>query len=145
MATFQDRFKQTIGERGYETSMRRSIQTVILYEAHRCIANRLPSMRPFQRKLAFFDQVQALVDATGFMPHQRQEIMWRTGTSKEAMNAETAWKRLKLIEKEIEKLQEKIKPLCEDGRGHDEIMNSFVQQQFVSANSSCLFCIRCTL
>jgi hypothetical protein len=112
--------------------MRRSIQTVILYEAHRCVADRLPSMRPFQRKLAFFDQAIALAETTSLLPHQREEIMWRTGTSKEPMQPDTAWKRMKLIEKEVEKLQEKIKPTCGNGKTHDEIVNDHIQQQYVS-------------
>lgn len=138
MATFMDRFKLAIGERGYEPAMRRSIQTVVLYEAHRCIASRMPSMRPFQRKVAFFDQAKAILEATGFMPHQQEEIMWRTGTSKEAMNAETGWKRLKLIEKEINSLRARIRPFCEEGKSHDDVVNQYIQQQFVSVHVGCL-------
>ena len=92
MASFQERFKQALGPRGYEQCMRRSVQTVILYEAHRCIASRLSSLRPFQRKLAFFDQALALLAQSDLLPHQREEVMWRTGTSKESMQPETAWK-----------------------------------------------------
>jgi len=130
MSTFQERLKQAIGARGYEQSMRRSVQTVILYEAHRCIADKLPSLRPFQRKLAFFDQAMALVEGAGFLPHQREEIMWRTGTSREPMQPETAWKRMKLIEKEVEKVAEKARPLCVIGKSHDDVCNEFIQQQY---------------
>jgi hypothetical protein len=118
MGTFQERLVQIIGDRGYESCMRRSIQTVILYEAHRCVA--------------FFDQAIALAETTSLLPHQREEIMWRTGTSKEPMQPDTAWKRMKLIEKEVEKLQEKIKPTCGNGKTHDEIVNDHIQQQYVS-------------
>lgn len=148
MATFLDRLKQTIGERGYEHGLRRSIQTILLYEAYRCIATRIVGMRPFQRKLAFFDQVTALVEATEFLPHQRAEIMWRTGTSKEAMNSDTAWKRMKLIEKELEKLCDKVKPLCVPGKEHDMVLDEYIQKQFVSSATvlTVIFCrYRCRL
>lgn len=82
MATFQERLKHAIGARGYEHCMRRSVQTVILFEAHRCISDKLPSLRPFQRKLAFFDQAMALLEGTNLLPHQKDEVMWRTGTSR---------------------------------------------------------------
>jgi hypothetical protein len=132
--SFHHRLKGAMGERGYEHCMRRSVQTVILYEAHRCISDRLPSLRPFQRKLAFFDQAMALVDTASdyLLPHQQEEIMWRTGTSKEPMQPETAWKRMKLIEKEVEKVVEKIRPLCEEGRAHEEVCTDYIQQQYVS-------------
>lgn len=132
MATFQARLKEVIGPRGYENSMRRSVQSVILYEAHRCIADRLPSLRPFQRKLAFWDQCVALVQTIDLLPHQRDEIMWRTGTSKEHMQPETAWKRMKLIEKELEKLKEKVEPFCDGRKSHTEVCDAFIQEQFVS-------------
>jgi hypothetical protein len=123
---------QTLGEKGYDNASRRSVQTAILYEAHRCIADKLPTMRPFQRKIAFFDQARALLEATALSPQQQSEIMWRTGTSKESLNSETAWKRLKLVEKELENISEKVKPLCKDGKSHDDVVDEFVVQQFVS-------------
>ena len=129
-----------MGPRGYENCMRRSVQTVVLYEAHRCIADRLSSLRPFQRKLAFWDQAMALVDAIDLLPHQKDEIMWRTGTSKEPMQPETAWKRMKLIEKEIEKIQEKIRPLVSEERTHKETCDLYVQQQYVSYLCSMVIC-----
>jgi hypothetical protein len=121
--------------RGYEHCMRRSVQTVILYEAHRCISDKLPSLRPFQRKLAFFDQAMALIEASELLPHQRDEIMWRTGTSKEPMQPDTAWKRMKLIEKEVEKLIEKVKPCVGNGKTHEEVCDEYIQQQYVSRSS----------
>jgi hypothetical protein len=53
MSTFQERLKTLIGQRGYEPSMRRSLQSVVLQEAKRCVAPRFSSLRPFQRKVAF--------------------------------------------------------------------------------------------
>lgn len=153
-----------MGERGYENCMRRSVQTVILFEANRCLQSRLQTLRPFQRKIAFFDQAKALVDQCDLLPHQREEVMWRTGTSKEPMAIETvslfflkgssnlfhfshilesilstkkkAWKRMKLIEKELEKLLDKVRPLFREGMSHEECCNEFIQKQFeiVSGN-----------
>ena len=131
MATFQERLKQAMGGRGYDNGMRRSVQSAILYEAHRCIEGRLQSLRPFQRKLAFYDQAVALVDAMDILPHQKIEIMWRTGSSKEAMQPDTAWKRMKLIKRAVERIAEKIKPLTQ-GRSHDDACDMFIQQQYVS-------------
>jgi len=111
--------------------MRRSVQTLILYEAHRCIEPRLSALRPFQRKLAFWDQAVALLKQSDLLPHQREEVLWRTGSSKEPMNAETAWKRFKLVQKEIDVLiKEKISPLFSEDKTHKELYSEFVQRQF---------------
>lgn len=135
MATFQERLSAAMGERGYEHSMRRSVQTVILYEAYRCLADRLMSLRPFQRKFAFYDQAMALAEASSLLPHQKEEVMWRTGTSKEPMQPDTAWKRMKLIDKEVRQIIEKIKPLCREGKSHEETYREFIQIQYVSSFS----------
>ena len=129
---FVERLLHALGSKGYDNICRRSVQTAVLYEAHRCIADKIPTMRPFQRKIAFFDQARALLEATGLTQQQQLEVMWRTGTSKEALNPETAWKRFKLIEKELEKISEKVKPLCKIGKSHDDVMKEYVSLQFVS-------------
>lgn len=111
--------------------MRRSVQSVILYEARRCISNQLPSLRPFQRRIAFWDQAVALIKQSDLLPHHREEIMWRTGTSKALMEPETAWKRMKIIEKELEKLiNEKVKPCYREGMAHDQLCKEFIQRVF---------------
>ena len=62
MTTFAKRLESTLAAQGgYKNTMRRSVQTVILYEAHRCLKDRLPTLRPFQRKLAFWDLSCALL------------------------------------------------------------------------------------
>jgi hypothetical protein len=133
MPTFQEKLKEAIGEKGYDNGMRRSVQTVILYEANRMIKDKLNALRPFQRKLAFFDQALALVDELDCLPSpHREEVLWRTASSKEQMEAETAWKRMKMIEKDVEKMAEKIKPLCTSGKGHDEVCSEYVQKLYVS-------------
>lgn len=74
----------------------------------------------------------ALVDSlTIILPHHKAEILWRTGTSKEPMNADTAWKRRKLLNKEIDNIKEGVTALVA-GRSHDEAVDQFIQQQFVS-------------
>lgn len=131
MSSFQERFKRALGPKGYETCMRRSVQSVVLYEARRCISTQLPSLRPFQRRIAFWDQAVALIKQSDLLPHHREEIMWRTGTSKALMDPETAWKRMKIIEKELEKLiSEKVKPSYREGMSHDQLCKEFVQKVF---------------
>lgn len=131
MTTFQERFKQALGERGYEKCMRRSIQTVFLYEAFRCIQSNLPQLRPFQRKLAFFDQVKALLKQSPLLPHQREEVLWRTGTSKEPLEADLAWKRMKMITPNLQDLSEKMKPHFVEGLSHDDLITVFIQGQYI--------------
>lgn len=132
MTTFQERFKQALGERGYEKCMRRSIQTVFLYEAFRCIQSNLPRLRPFQRKLAFFDQVKALLKQSELLPHQREEVLWRTGTSKEPLEADLAWKRMKMITPNLQDLSEKMRPHFVEGLSHDDLITVFIQGQYIS-------------
>lgn len=132
MVTWLDRLKIVLGPRGYDACMRRSVQTIVLYEAKRCVAPRLNSLRPFQRKLAFMDQAVALVDSLDFLfPHQKEEILWRTATSKEALKPDIAWKRAKLIEKELERLREEIREYMAPGRTHDECVNMLIRNTFV--------------
>mmetsp|Transcript_13804 Transcript_13804/g.32106 ORF Transcript_13804/g.32106 Transcript_13804/m.32106 type:complete len:310 (+) Transcript_13804:80-1009(+) len=129
MATWEDRLGQVFGN-GYENCYRRSLQTIILYEANRCVADTMPSLRPFQRKVAYWDMANALVDSlSSLAPHQKEEVMWRTGTSKEAMQPDTAWKRRKLLNKELEKIAEAVTPFME-GRTHDQAVDAYIQQQF---------------
>lgn len=138
MSSWEARVNDAFGPSGYENCMRRSLQTVILYEANRCIASALPTLRPFQRKLAYLDMANALVNSLdALMPHQKVEVLWRTGTSKEPMNAETAWKRRKLLNKELENIKDFAMPLLV-GRTHDQALDVFIQQQFesVTGNSS---------
>jgi hypothetical protein len=133
MLTFQDRLKDLVGTRGYENTMRRSLQSIILYEAKRCISPRLSSLRPFQRKVAFLDQACALVESLDFLfPHQKDEILWRTATSKEQLAPDFAWKRMKLIEKEMISLSQQVKPFVNTGRSHDESVDLLVQHLYVS-------------
>ncbi len=126
-----------IGPRGYEPCMRRSVQTVILFEAHRAVASKLPTLRPFQRKIAFWGQANAILESLGCLQDEHKgQIMWRTATSKEPMPPETAWKRLKLIERELSKILVSVKEFLGEGRSHDDVCELFIQQQFVSVGNS---------
>lgn len=88
MATWQDRVKGVCGPKGYDNStMRRSLQAIVLYEAKRCASKALSTMKPFQRKAAFLDQCKALVESLDLLyPHQKAEVLWRTATSKEQVS-----------------------------------------------------------
>jgi hypothetical protein len=134
MSTWQQRLKAVVGNRGYENCMRRSLQTVILYEAMRCVKSRLLELRPFQRKAAYMDQCHALIESLDFLyPHQKAEILWRTASSKEQMDPDIAWKREKGIHKELEKLSAKIKPFMEkEAKTHQEMVDLLVQDLYVS-------------
>jgi hypothetical protein len=130
-STWQERLKLAIGDRGYENCMRRSLQTVILHEAKRCVAHLLPTLRPFQRKAAYMDQTLALLDSLDFLyPHQKSEILWRTASSKEMLDADIAWKREKGIEKELASISKKIKPFVAKAASHEEAVNMFIQDLY---------------
>lgn len=132
MATWEDRLKDALGPGGYTTSMRRSLQTVILFEANRCVSDAFSMLRPFQKKFAYMDMANALLESLTCVPEaQKEEILYRTGTSKEVMQPEIAWKRRKLLMKELEKIVEAMGPL-EKGRTHNDAVNMYVQQQYVS-------------
>lgn len=47
------------------------------------------------------------------------------------MPAETSWKRYRLIERELAKILGLVKPLVVDGRSHEEVCETFIQQEFV--------------
>ena len=141
MSTFEERLVEAIGESGYRKMMRRSVQTVVLLESNRMIKEKLPNFRPFQRKLAYMDQVQALLDELACIPAaDKESVLWRTATSKEPMDSEIAWKRMKYIEKDMAKLVETARPFCSGEKTHNEIVDELVQHLVVSSVSSiCIF------
>jgi len=86
----------------YEPYMRRSLQSLVLYEANRCLEQRYAQLRPFQRKFALHATASELLQDLGFLDfYQRQEIMFRTIASKEPLAPDLAWRRMKLITREI--------------------------------------------
>ena len=131
--TWHTRIKAVIGPHGYDSSMRRSLQTCILYEAKRIVLPKLDMLKPYQRKFAFMDQAKALLQSIDFVPdHERNEIFYRTKCSMEMMQPDVAWKRAHLIDKELETLAEQIKPFCAPDRTHEQAVNSLVRDLFVS-------------
>ncbi|KAG7345884.1 hypothetical protein IV203_004951 [Nitzschia inconspicua] len=142
MSTFNDRLNTALGG-PFEPFMRRSIQTVILFEAHRCLKEKFPSMRPFQKKMAIFDQANYLLNGTSLLPHQREEVMWRTGTSKEVLNPDMMWRRTRVVVQDVHKLAKQMEAFAEanpptpqggDESGskkeHEEVYRAFLQKQY---------------
>mmetsp|Transcript_2597 Transcript_2597/g.5414 ORF Transcript_2597/g.5414 Transcript_2597/m.5414 type:complete len:222 (-) Transcript_2597:2095-2760(-) len=128
-----ERVKNLLGPRGYDPSMRRSVQTLVIYEAKRCIQPRIGDLRPFQRKVALVDQAQALVNTLDFcLPHHKAEILWRTSTSRETVTPEICWKRFQLVQKELDRLSEMIKQFMAPERSHQETVDELEQHLFVS-------------
>lgn len=145
MATFSERLRAAIGPSGYDASLRRSIQSVALYEAKRVLiqmetqrtVDNLPSLRAFQRKHVYWELAKAVLETSDLAPHEQTQVWWRTGTSKEPLGAETAWKRAKNIEKELKSLEETIRPLLAEAQSDDEAIDTFIRQSFVSTNEWC--------
>ncbi|KAL7575484.1 hypothetical protein ACA910_020070 [Epithemia clementina (nom. ined.)] len=132
-----DRVKTLLGPRGYDHSMRRSIQTLVIYEAKRCIQACVGDLRPFQRKVALVDQAQALVSMLDFcLPHHKAEILWRTSTSRETVTPEICWKRFQLIQKELDRLAEQIKPFMAPERSHQEAVDLLEQHLFETSGDN---------
>mmetsp|Transcript_11442 Transcript_11442/g.28926 ORF Transcript_11442/g.28926 Transcript_11442/m.28926 type:complete len:392 (+) Transcript_11442:90-1265(+) len=156
MATFHERLHQAISEYGgkYDPVMRRSFQTVLMFEANRCLKDKLPALRPFQRKLAVFDQAKYLLEEisgetslVGLKTRVRQEeIMWRTGTSKESLNPESMWSRATRLTKDVEKVAEQVREFIKEkladsnnkkikeSSTHDEVYRLFVEDTYDKAH-----------
>ena len=133
MSTWLERLTLLIGPRGYNDCMRRSLQSVILFEARRCIEDELPNLKPFQRKIVLMDQANGLIESLPFLlPHQRDEILWRTATSKEQLNGDIAYKRIQQINKELQKLSKQVKQFIVPGTTHQDWCNHLEQYLFVS-------------
>jgi len=129
--TFVSRVYLAIGRR-YSVSMRRSVQTVVLYEANRCLSNHYGHLKPFQRKAALLDTAKDLVNSLSFIPiYQRMEIMFRTATGKLLLSPELAWRRMKIINRDIRKtITPKINMLIEGCKSHDELCKKFLQHEY---------------
>lgn len=134
--SFQVRVKSAIKDGRYLPSMRRSIQTLVLYEADRCLKHRYSSLRPFQRKYALLATTIDLLGTLDFLnDYQRQEIMFRTNASKEPLTMDLAWRRMKLIQREVNQaIIPKAKELVEDegnsNKSHDEFCALLLQSMY---------------
>jgi len=129
--TFVSRVYLAIGRR-YSVSMRRSVQTVVLYEANRCLSNHYGHLKPFQRKAALLDTAKDIVNSLSFIPiYQRIEIMFRTATGKLLLSPELAWRRMKIINRDIRKtIIPKIPILIDGCKNHDELCTKFLQHEY---------------
>lgn len=136
---WQDRLRLIVGPEGYQLYMRRSLQTIILYEAKRIIRPRLSHLRPFQKRALLLEQVYMLLDAIplDFLePQQKEQILWRTQKDGKQLDDVTAWKRTKIIERDLAKTLKDFKPFTAHGRTHQESVNMFVLAAYVSAEFS---------
>lgn len=120
----------------YQNCMRRSLQTVALYEANRCLTNRYSTLRPFQRKSALMATATDLLNTLDFLnDYHRQEIMFRTQASKEPLEPDLAWRRMKQISREINqtilpKAKKFIKNEDNREKSHNEICEMLLQSMY---------------
>lgn len=99
--TFQLRVRNAFHGK-YQQVMRRSLQSIALWEAHRSLESQYAKLRPFQRKYALFATAVELLKTLDFLDHyQRQEVMFRTIASREPTPVEVTWKRMRVLEREI--------------------------------------------
>lgn len=137
--SFQVRVKMAVNGK-YNSSMRRSLQSVALFEADRCLVGRYGKLRPFQRKWALLATAVDLLNTLDFLnDYQKQEIMFRTNSSKEPLAPELAWRRMKLITREIgQTILPQAVELIKDNKGksHDEICVLLLQKQFDESKES---------
>lgn len=136
---WQNRLKLVIGTEGYMTYMRRSLQTIVLFEAKRCIGPRLASLRPFQKRTLLLEQVYRLLEAMpgAFLsPYEKEQILWRTQKDGKQLDDVTAWKRAKIIERDLARTIKEFQRFGVQGRTHQESVNLFVQFTYVSAACS---------
>jgi|UniRef100_A0A7S2XTW0 hypothetical protein len=130
---FRDRLGAILGGM-YNDSMRRAIRTVLLYEAHRCIADRIvhEKLRVFQRKICLFDTACEILKTLTFIPkNYRDEIMFRTASSKLPLSPDLAWRRMKAIDPAIKKyILPGIRPLLAAGKSHTQVCEEFIQKQY---------------
>lgn len=129
--TFASKLMELLGGK-YSPAMRRSVQTVVLYEANRCLKDRYSSLRPFQRKIALYDTASDIINTLGFIPpYHRIEIMFRTASGKVPLSPDLAWRRMKLIDREIQKtIIPKIRPFLDADKSHKECCDDFIQSQY---------------
>jgi len=141
---WQNRLKLIIGPRGYQNYMRRSMQTVVLHEAKRSIVSRLPPLRPFQKRALLLGQVYNLLEQLDVLsPEEKEAVLWRTQKNRVQIDDMTAWKRTKIIERDLAKLREQIRSYEHPRRTHQESVNMLVQASYVS--DECWRFIPCSL
>jgi len=132
--SWQELLRASLGPQGYKPVMRRSIQTVVIYEAVRCCKPELPSLKPFQRKIAVHDMTKALADTLDFLTvEQKSQILWRTNASQEIMNENNLWFRRKVLVRELERINDTMKVYLEKTETQEEAMEEYLREQFQEA------------
>ena len=69
--------------------------------------------------------------------NEREEIFWRTGTSRELLNPETVWRRARAVVVDVSKLAEQIdelfqkEMLAEDAADDEEVTHHSVYQKYI--------------
>ena len=146
---WQERLKRIIGPTGYQPYMRRSMQTIVLYEAKRCITPRLSRLRPFQKRALLLSMVHNVLWEIDFMTAaDKESVLWKTQRSREQLDAVTAWKRCKIIQRDLDKLLLEIPRYMAPMRPHSVAVEMMVQAMFVSQSVSAgecsclLLCVR---
>jgi len=121
----------------YEPYMRRSLQSVALYEANRCLEARYSQLRPFQKKYALFATAVELLKSLDYLTFvQRQAILFRTKSSREPLEPNLAWNRMKPIAREIGTsiltagYREVIESDENKDKSHDEICDLLLQKMY---------------
>ena len=132
-ATVQTRLK-SIMNGTYNPSMRRSVQTIVLYEADRCLKSVYKQLRPFQRKIALYDCAADLVNTLDWIPGgHRMEVMYRTASGKTPLSPDLAWRRMKLIDREIAKtIIPGVKPFICPELTHQQACDAYIESQYQS-------------
>ena len=109
------------------------MQTVVLKEAQRCIAPRVPRLRPFQKRALLMSMVYSILGEIDFMtPREKEAVLWKTQTSQEQLDPVTAWKRCKIIARDLDKLIRLMPRYMAPGRPHHVSVDMLVQALFVS-------------
>jgi hypothetical protein len=105
--------------------MRRSLQTIVLCEAYRClnVLHEQYNFKSYQLKFAFYEQVVGLLHQLPFLhtDKDREMVLYRKLTTTEPISPEHAWKRWKRTENELKNLVERLKQFTAPGRRHEAI------------------------
>mmetsp|Transcript_16369 Transcript_16369/g.37875 ORF Transcript_16369/g.37875 Transcript_16369/m.37875 type:complete len:354 (+) Transcript_16369:371-1432(+) len=120
----------------YRQNMRRSLQSLALYEADRCLASKYSGLRPFQRKFALLAATKDILGTLEWLnPSEREEVMYRTNSSKDDLPPDLAWRRMKVVSREIAstilpKAQELLGELGDNAISHNDFCDLLLQRMY---------------
>jgi hypothetical protein len=158
-----DRVRTALEPTGYyhDNKFRKSLQTAVLFEALRSVnaSSAQNHLKSYERKYALLQQADILLDelvqGRVMTPPQRDEVLWKTASSRQTLDAPTAWKRVKAIERELNALALQVRPFltfaAENGEdptaaasvpsSHDDAVDQMVRAQYVRiGRRSCGYC-----